>query len=92
MNSESQKIKKRPKLIRTGGPRNFICGGCNKTYLSYPALYCHIKRKHNGRAPLGTKIYRPPKPEPNIICGRPQLVKNSLPFFILNSDLAKDRH
>lgn len=27
--------------------RNFICG-CGKSYLSYPALYTHIKQKHNG--------------------------------------------
>lgn len=27
--------------------RNFICG-CGKDYFSYPALYTHIKNKHNG--------------------------------------------
>lgn len=35
--------------------RNFICG-CGKTYLSYPALYTHIKNKHNGKAPDGTLL------------------------------------
>ena len=29
--------------------RNFSCG-CGKSYLSYPALYTHIKTKHNGKA------------------------------------------
>lgn len=28
--------------------RNYICS-CNKSYLSYPALFTHIKRKHNGK-------------------------------------------
>ena len=33
--------------------RDYVCG-CNKTYLSYPALYTHIKTKHNGKTPEGT--------------------------------------
>jgi len=33
--------------------RNFICG-CGKSYLSYPALYTHLKQKHNGIQPSGT--------------------------------------
>ena len=35
--------------------RNFICG-CGKDYFSYPALYTHIKNKHNGKAPEGTEL------------------------------------
>jgi hypothetical protein len=34
--------------------RNYICG-CGKKYLSYPALYTHIKTKHEGNQPEGTK-------------------------------------
>lgn len=30
--------------------RDFVCG-CGKKYLSYPALYTHIKTKHDGRQP-----------------------------------------
>lgn len=33
--------------------RDFMCG-CGKRYLSYPALYTHIKTKHEGRQPEGT--------------------------------------
>lgn len=33
--------------------RNFHCG-CGKQYLSYPALYTHIKTKHAGIEPEGT--------------------------------------
>jgi len=35
------------------GERNYTCG-CGKSYLSYPALYTHIKTKHNGVTPAGT--------------------------------------
>lgn len=30
--------------------RDYICS-CGKSYLSYPALYTHIKTKHDGKAP-----------------------------------------
>lgn len=33
--------------------RDYQCG-CGKRYLSYPALYTHIKTKHNGQNPKGT--------------------------------------
>ena len=33
--------------------RDYVCG-CGKTYLSYPALYTHIRTKHNGKTPEGT--------------------------------------
>lgn len=35
--------------------RNYRCG-CSKTYFSYPALYTHIKNKHNGNPPDGTTL------------------------------------
>lgn len=35
--------------------RNFICG-CGKSYLSYPALYTHLKQKHEGIQPIGTVL------------------------------------
>ena len=43
-------------------PRNFICG-CGKTYLSYPALYTHIKNKHRGIAPDNTTLDSQNKPK-----------------------------
>lgn len=45
------KQKRRSKNDFSG--RDFTCG-CGKTYLSYPALYTHIRTKHNGKAPDGT--------------------------------------
>jgi hypothetical protein len=45
------KTKRRSKNDNSG--RDFICG-CSKRYLSYPALYTHIKQKHKGVTPPGT--------------------------------------
>ena len=58
-----RKRKNRTTKARAGR-RDFICG-CGKAYLSYPALYTHIKQKHKSIAPPGTtktssKIGRPP--------------------------------
>lgn len=50
MTAES-KIKRRSK--KDNLDRDFLCG-CGKQYLSYPALYTHIKTKHNGVEPSGT--------------------------------------
>ncbi|CDW88922.1 zinc carboxypeptidase family [Stylonychia lemnae] len=48
---QKSKHKRRSKNDNQG--RNFKCG-CGKKYLSYPALYTHIKTKHNGQTPTGT--------------------------------------
>ena len=46
-----EKQKRRSKNECYG--RDFKCG-CGKEYLSYPALYTHIKTKHDGKTPEGT--------------------------------------
>ena len=40
------KNKRKPRNDPCG--RDYICP-CGKSYLSYPALFTHIKQKHNGR-------------------------------------------
>ena len=35
--------------------RKYLCG-CGKAYLSYPALYLHLKKKHMGKLPAGTVL------------------------------------
>ena len=35
--------------------RNFKCSFCAKTYLSYPALYTHLKNKH-AKGPDGNPV------------------------------------
>lgn len=57
LQSQSLKISKKPKK-NDGGSRGFTCGGCSKSYKSYPALYLHIKRKHEGIKPPNTKTLR----------------------------------
>ena len=45
-----------PKRQRSSaGDRNYKCG-CGKSYLSYPALYTHVKNKHEGIFPEGSKV------------------------------------
>ena len=61
-----QKGRRRSKKDKVN--RNYICG-CSKTYLSYPALYTHIKNKHNSQAPKGTivqSVNRPKKVETEV--------------------------
>lgn len=42
------KKKTRRTRSETNTERNYQCG-CGKTYLSYPALYLHLKLKHEGQ-------------------------------------------
>jgi len=66
------KQKRRSKNEVNG--RDYICG-CGKTYLSYPALYTHIKTKHNGQNPCGTQQLQTGRGR-----GRPRKVR----LFIIN--------
>lgn len=47
--------KRRPRS--SAGERNYFCG-CGKAYLSYPALYTHVKNKHDGTFPIGSNAKR----------------------------------
>ena len=49
---ESDKVTSRRSRKDEEG-RDYQCG-CGKRYLSYPALYTHIKTKHDGIQPQGT--------------------------------------
>lgn len=56
MDQKDQKKKKRRPRSATG-ERNYLCG-CGKAYLSYPALYTHVKNKHDGVFPIGSNAKR----------------------------------
>ena len=58
--------RKRRTIAESLSDRDFICG-CGKSYLSYPALYTHVKHKHNGIDPPGTTSIDKKK------CGRPRV-------------------
>ena len=67
--NEENDEKKNPKLLKRRSKseiegRNFECKLCNKSYLSYPALYTHYKLKHNTNNSSGRGRGRPKK-EPN---------------------------
>ena len=51
LDPNNPKKKRRPRSQT--GDRNFVCG-CGKCYLSYPALYTHVKNKHQGIFPIGS--------------------------------------
>ena len=72
---QSLNLKKRTRNTNTGD-RSYICGGCQKAYKSYPALYLHIKRKHEGVRPEDTRTSKPVNPtfKEKIHTGRPQKV------------------
>lgn len=53
INQSGQKSKHKRRSKNDNQGRNFKCG-CGKKYLSYPALYTHIKTKHGGVTPSGT--------------------------------------
>lgn len=55
-NDDAQRGKRRSKNDVEG--RDYVCRYCDKTYLSYPALYTHQKQKHS-KGPDG-EIRAPP--------------------------------
>ncbi len=84
LQNNSIKIKKK-KRTNAQGENLYICGGCDRAYKSYPALYLHIKRKHNGVRPQNTKAAAKATVEVSkeiTHTGRPQKVF-SLPLLLL---------
>lgn len=55
INDKSEELKKKRRTRNDEDGRNFTCT-CGKSYLSYPALYTHIKTKHNGKAEFGKMV------------------------------------
>ncbi|KAL4473814.1 hypothetical protein ABPG74_022678 [Tetrahymena malaccensis] len=55
-NGQSEKKTRRTR--KDQNDRNYNCG-CGKSYLSYPALYTHLKQKHDGKPPEGTSLPGP---------------------------------
>lgn len=51
---EGQKPKHSRRSKNDNVGRTYQCG-CGKSYLSYPALYTHIRTKHDGKQPEGTR-------------------------------------
>lgn len=62
---EKRKNKRRSKNDNEG--RTHRCPQCGKSYLSYPALYTHIKTKHNANGHSGRGRGRPKKDTGEVI-------------------------
>lgn len=52
LENQDRPIKKRIRSCH--GKRDFICG-CGKAYLSYPAIYTHVRNKHEGEFPKNSQ-------------------------------------
>jgi len=79
------KIKgKRRSKNETEG-RNYKCNQCDRTYLSYPALYTHIKTKHSsqGEAPLTSGRGRG-RPKKNL--AKEERIDPTSPLFFRTED------
>ena len=70
---ESAPARTRRRTKHDESDRDFKCG-CGKMYLSYPALYTHIRNKHGRAAPAGTST---PSLEQGRGRGRPRKQDNA---------------
>ena len=58
MESGDVHVKRKRRARNDPHERDFVCP-CGKSYLSYPALYTHIKNKHQGQTPAAGQITIP---------------------------------
>ena len=84
--SESLKNEQSPKLIKRKSKndiegRNYSCEKCNKKYLSYPALYTHIKLKHEKKSNEGRGRGRPKKEQNENIIEKNRYNPINITFF-----------
>lgn len=87
-NNQLKKQRKRRTLSETS-KRDFVCG-CGKKYVSYPAIYLHVQRKHNSEWPKDTIIPEKTIDQEKVKRGRPKvnfvLENNSCFSFVENYD------
>ena len=77
----TKKQRKRRTLSETS-KRDFVCG-CGKSYVSYPAIYLHVQRKHNCEWPENTVIPEKPSSEDKVKRGRPKVRVFNFPVLKL---------
>jgi len=82
--AKNKKIRKRRTLSETS-KRDFRCG-CGKNYVSYPAIYLHIQRKHDSVPPPNTVIPEKPEAKDKVKRGRPKKEKNNM-LDIVDADI-----
>src|SRR5690554_2576712 len=80
--TQLKKQRKRRTLSETS-KRDFVCG-CGKKYVSYPAIYLHVQRKHNSEWPKDTIIPEKTNDQEKVKRGRPKvkfILKNNSNCF-----------
>jgi len=73
---ESPKKTRKRRTLGETGKREFVCG-CGKSYVSYPAIYLHVQRKHSGDWPKDTIIPEKPENQDKVKRGRPKKEKDN---------------
>jgi len=81
-----RKQRKRRTLSETS-KRDFVCG-CGKSYVSYPAIYLHVQRKHNGDWPTNTLIPEKSDNQDKVKRGRPKKEKHNM--LDVNNDIQNE--
>jgi len=71
---ESPKKTRKRRTLGETGKREFICG-CGKSYVSYPAIYLHVQRKHNAEWQKNTVIPEKTDNQDKVKRGRPKVRK-----------------
>jgi len=69
---ESPKKTRKRRTLGETGKRDFICG-CGKSYVSYPAIYLHVQRKHNGEWQKNSVIPEKADSQDKVKRGRPKV-------------------
>jgi hypothetical protein len=72
----AETTEKKPRKRRTReetNKRDFVCG-CGKSYVSYPAIYLHVQRKHEGQWPENTNLPQKPDIQDKVPRGRPKVI------------------
>ena len=75
-----KKIRKRA-TKKESDIRNYKCTFCDKSYLSYPALYTHCKQKHNTNNHSGRNRGRPKKEQSEINSEKNRYDPMTLAYF-----------
>jgi len=76
-----KKIRKRT-TKKESDIRNYKCSFCDKSYLSYPALYTHCKQKHNTNNHCGRGRGRPKKEQMDLFMEKNKYDPLNVSYFL----------
>jgi hypothetical protein len=67
-----EKKQRKRRTLNETSKRDFVCG-CGKSYVSYPAIYLHVQRKHDSQWPPNTKLPQKSEAQDQVKRGRPKV-------------------